>query len=144
VAWTYDADLDERKDEVRFLVGDTDTTIPLVQDEEIEYVLTQYVPADGKPAWLAAAHVCDAIAGKFARKMQQTLGPLSASNQQQWEHYVALAAHLRMLYATNGLGGGEGYVPGFIGFKPAGPILSGGGPTVLGGSQYSNPPGGGA
>lgn len=139
MGWTYDADIsDDRKDEVRFLVGDTDESVPLVQDEEIEYVLTQFPPADGKPAWLAAAHVCDAIAAKFARKMQQTLGPLSASNQQQYEHYVNEAARYRMLYVTGGQGTG-----GVSPMKVAGPVLSGGGPTVLGGSGYSNPPTGG-
>lgn len=140
MTWSYDVDTlndgtdESRKNEVRFLVGDTDETIPMVQDEEIEMTLLRYPPADSlKPAWLAAAHVCDAIAGKFARKMQQTLGPLSASNQQQYEHYVALASHLRLLYSTNGKASqGMGSV------TVAAPILSGGGPTYLGGSSYSN------
>ena len=141
MTWTYDAEVltddtdeDYRMTEVRFLVGDTDETIPLVQDEEIGMVLNQYPPTDDKPAWLAAAHVCDAIAGKFARKMQQTLGPLSASNQQQYEHYLQLAQQMRVLHATNG----KGVVSGMSGVVAAAPVLGGGGRTYLGGTPYSN------
>lgn len=136
MTWTYSGDPDgERKDEVRFLVGDTDTNAKLVQDEEIEFVLKQYPAASGKPAWLAAAHVCDAIAGKFARKINQSVGPLSASNEQQYEHYVALAQQLRVLHATNG----KGVIAGSMaGITPATPRLSGGGKTYLGSSSYLN------
>ena len=77
MTWTYDGDpTQDRTAEVRFLVGDTDQTDPLVQDEEIEFVLTQYVPVEGSPAWLAAAHVADGIAAKFARKADRSLGSL--------------------------------------------------------------------
>lgn len=126
MTWSYDGDPDgDRKDEVRFMVGDTTETAPLVQDEEIEYMLTLYVPVTGKPAWLAAAWVCDAIAAKFARQVQQSLGALSRSAQQQFEHYRDLAAHYRMLHNTNGAG--------TSGVKIAVPVLGGGGPTYLGG-----------
>lgn len=126
MAWTYDGDpTGDRKDEVRFMVGDTTETTALVQDEEIEYLLTLHAPVAGKPAWLAAAAVCDAIAGKFARAVQQSIGSLSRSAQQQFEHYRDLAAHYRMLYATNGQGASRSVI--------AVPVLGGGGPTYLGG-----------
>lgn len=131
--WTYDGDPDgNRTDEVRFMVGDTDPADPLVQDEEIDYVLTLHVPAVGKPAWLAAAWTCDAIAGKFARRMQQSIGSLSRSAQQQYEHYRDLAAHYRMLHATNG--------KGVTAAKVAYPVLGGGGPTYLGGKNGTYDP----
>lgn len=135
MTWTYDGDPNgDRKDQVRLLVGDTDTEDQLVQDEEIEFVLTQYVPVDGKPAWLAGAHTADMIAARFARKADRSVGPLSISAKQQRDHYRELAADLRMLHATNGLGN-----PGTLGaVKPASPILSGGGKTYLGGSTYLN------
>ena len=122
-------------DAVRFLVGDTVKATAMVQDEEIEYALAVYPKASGKPPWLAAAHVCDGIAGKFARKVQQSIGgALSASNQQQYEHYLALAQQFRVLHATNGKGVLNGSMAGVT---PAAPILSGGGSTVLGGGTYN-------
>lgn len=135
MTWTYDGDPSgDRKDEVRFMVGDTTQTTPLVQDEEISYILTMYPPDVNKPAWLAAAHTCDAIAGRLARQVQRSLGgALSASNQQQFEHYVALAAQFRALYATNGRA-----TTGLGSVRAAAPVLGGGGPTLLGGSTYQN------
>ena len=138
MTWTYDGDpTQDRTAEVRFLVGDTDQTDPLVQDEEIEFVLTQYVPVEGSPAWLAAAHVADGIAAKFARKADRSLGSLSISASQQRDHYRELAADLRMLWAT----GGRGNSSGLAGVVPAAPILGGGGPTYLGTSRYVDPEG---
>jgi hypothetical protein len=135
MAWNYSGDpASDRKDEVRFLVGDTDSSDPLVLDEEIEAVLVHYPPAEGKPAWLAGAHVADGLASKFARKMQRSIGSLSASAQQQYEHYREVAATLRMLYATNG----KGSTASGAGVTPAIPILSGGGKTYLGDTHYMN------
>lgn len=136
MTWTYAAaDIaSSRKDEVRFLVGDTDTLDPMVQDEEIDLVLTHFPPRTGKPAWLAAAHTCDAIAGRFGRQAQRAAGPLSISAQQRYEHYVQLAASLRQMYSTNG----QTSVGGFAGIPPGVPILGGGGRTYLGGSSYND------
>lgn len=136
--WTYDGDpMGDRKDEVRFLVGDTDTTEQLVTDEEVNFVLSQYPPVTGKPAWLASAHVADGIAARFARRADRSVGPLSISAKQQRDHYVELAASLRVLYATNGLSS----VAGMGAVKAASPRLGGGGPTRLDGGTYLHPEG---
>lgn len=138
MVWTYDADISgDRKDEVRWLVGDTTAADPLVQDEEIEYVLTQYPPVAGRPAWLAGAHVADAIAARFARKADRSIGTLSISAKQQRDHYRELAADLRALWATNG----QGNATAFAGVVVAAPVLSGGGRTYLGDTTYMNPEG---
>jgi hypothetical protein len=133
VTWTYSDPAGDRKDEVRLLVGDTDTTDQMVSDEEIDYVLTQYVPDDGRPAWLAGAHTCDIIAAKFGRQMQQSIGSLSRQAQMKFDHYRTLATDLRMLWATGGLGN--------AGMIPAEPVLGGGGKTYLGTNPYMNPEG---
>lgn len=142
MTWTYDGDpTGDRKDEVRLMVGDTDQTDPLVQDEEIAYYLTQFPPADTKPAWLAAAHVCDAIVGKFARKMDRSLGgALQQTASQQYDHYRQLAADLRALWATNGTSSQS--TLGSV--RPASPVLGGGGPSYLGSANgYDSPTPGG-
>jgi hypothetical protein len=122
MSWSYDGDpTGDRKDEVRFMVGDTDATEELVSDEEITFVLGQYPPDTDKPAWLASAHVADSIAAKFARRADRSIGPLS------------LAASLRALHATNGH-----TTSGMGGIRPAAPRLGGGGTTYLGGTTYIN------
>lgn len=131
MAWSYGADpMGDPIDEVHFLVGDTNAADPLLQDDEIEHLLSVYPKIEGKAAYLAGAAAADAIAAKFARKMSASVGPLSQQAQQQWEHYVALAAQLRVLYNTNGLG--------VVGLSQTArvlavsPVLGGGGPTILG------------
>lgn len=137
MTWTYtSAPETDRKDEVRVLVGDTDTTDQLIDDEMIDYALVQFVPDTGKPAWLAAAHICDTIAGKFGRRAQRSIGPLSISAQQQFDHYKDLAQQYRLLYASGGLA-----TTGLSGVKVAAPSLGGGGRTYLGTNTYMDPEG---
>lgn len=124
MTWTYTSNpTTEARDEVRLLVGDTDATAPLVQDEEIGYALLLHPRVAGVPAYRAAIHVVDAIVAKLARNMDRTLGPISQQASQQWEHYRQLAEDLRTAYTTGGLGKGSA-VPGL-------PILGGGGPLTL-------------
>lgn len=126
--WSYDeTDLTNRTNEVRFLVGDTDASDPLVQDEEIDRLLVLYPPIATKPAYLAAAAVADAIAFKFARLFDRSVGALQGSFSQKHQHYKALAETLRVAHQTNGVG-----VPVQGAIVLAAPVLGGGGPTVLG------------
>ena len=127
MAWSYDPALTDRMDEVRFLVGDTVQTDPMMQNEEIERLLVLYPPVLTQPAYLAAAAACDAIASRFGRQTQKSVGALSVSAQQKYEHYKELATVLRTAYQTKGVGE---KVNGVI--TVAAPILGGGGRTVLG------------
>lgn len=130
MAWTYGADpLNDPTDEVHFLAGDTDPDDPLLQDEEIALLLAMYPKPVGKPAYLAAAAACDAIAARFGRQMQRSIGDLAASAQQKFEHYLQLAAQLRAAYMTDG----EGLAQSPLRVRPASPVLGGGGQTYLDG-----------
>lgn len=119
--WTYSGNpASSAKDEVRFLVGDTDTNDQLVSDEEIAFVLG--VHADSASInYAAAAVVAEGIAAKFARKMDKSVGSLSVQAKQQRDHYVELARDLRRkggLSATGSYGvpklsgGGESHLMG--------------------------------
>lgn len=90
MTWTYDGDpSDNTKDEVRFLVGDTNTADRLVEDEEINYALAN------ESVYNAAATVSEAIAAKFAREADFSVDGLSKSLSQRSEHYRELAKKLR-------------------------------------------------
>lgn len=41
MAWTYDPEIPTDKDWVRLTIGDTNESFPLMQDEEIEYYITE-------------------------------------------------------------------------------------------------------
>lgn len=90
-AWTYSADpLSSDRDMVRFEVGDTDSTRPLVLDTEIAYALAQ----EGNPLYAAAA-ICSALAAKFSREADRTMGRTSVSASQRAVAYRAQVKELR-------------------------------------------------
>lgn len=91
MTWDYSGNpADSDKDKVRFLVGDTDTNDRLVEDEEINWALSEY-----PSVYVAAAEICEAIAAKFARKVDQSVGDLRISFSKQSDQYSKKAAQLR-------------------------------------------------
>lgn len=125
MAWTYSGNpASSARDEIRFLVGDTDSDSPQLSDEEIDYIATT-LPDKGVlyPNMAAAASAAAAIAAKYAKLIDKSVGSLSISYSQKHTQYTAMAKDL----STRASAGGAGRVP-------AGPVLGGGGRTYLGGS----------
>lgn len=96
MTWTYTGDPNvSQRDSIRFLIGDTDTTDQLVNDEEIAWVLT-----DTDSIYQAAHDLCTVIAAKFARlATSKSVGDLSLSYSDRSETYHRLAE--RMLHLAD-------------------------------------------
>ena len=97
MTFTYDVDdlgtttASGRRNAVRFLVGDTDSTDVQVQDDEITFALAQ----SSDNVYEAGAYCCRAIAAKYSRRVDTELdGALSASYSDLHAHYMALAENL--------------------------------------------------
>ncbi len=78
------------KDQVRSLVGDTDPTAPLIDDE----VIALYVPGGvlAQPdVYRAAVIVAKGIAGHFSRLADSSVGDVKVSLQQKAQGYLKLA-----------------------------------------------------
>lgn len=97
MSWSYSpSDLNTttasgRLNTVRLLVGDTDTTDQLVQDEEIAFALSQ----TGDNVYSAAVWICRAIAAKFSRMVTTTLdGALSANYSDRAKQYNQMAVQI--------------------------------------------------
>lgn len=90
MSWTYILPITTPKDEVRFHSGDTDASRPLVQDEEIAYVLSKQPNVT-----LAAAIICDSIVGKLSQNTDASVGDVSESSSQAAEAFRKKAADLR-------------------------------------------------
>ena len=91
MTWSYSGDPSSNdKDAVRYLVGDTDKDNPLIEDEEIEYVLS--IESN---VIRAGAMVAENIAGLFARKADRSIGDYSEKFSQIHEQYLNLAKELR-------------------------------------------------
>src|SRR5690606_25286855 len=107
MTWSYSGDPGlSAKDEVRFLVGDTDPDEQLVTDEEIEYALDQ----EGSVR-AAAVVVCESIQAGLAKKVDKAAGAVRVSLSQTADHYAKLCEQLRKRLA---LGSGAGAYAGGI------------------------------
>lgn len=90
MAWTYSGNPSaSTRDAVRFVIGDTDTTDQLLQDAEIDYMITEHGTIR-----MAASESCRAIAAKFARLMSRSIGGLSADFSAKHRQYLAMAESL--------------------------------------------------
>lgn len=83
------------KDAVRFLIGDTDDSDPLVQDEELNYLLGRFPQVE-----IAAANACEAIAARFARAADEKTGPTSKKFSQISANYRTRGKELRTTSLT--------------------------------------------
>lgn len=90
MAWTYGGDpAANDRDKIRFLVQDTDVVDQLLSDEEIAWLLTKNGVQE------SAAEAAEAIAAKFSRKADTTVGEVRVALGQRAEGYRKLAASLR-------------------------------------------------
>lgn len=104
MAWSYDptnlntTTASGRTNTVRLLVGDTDTSDQLVQNEEISFALKQ----NGDNVYTTAAWVCRVIASKFARLVDTQLdGALEVNYSDRAKQYTALAFQMDSMAKKN-------------------------------------------
>lgn len=108
MTWTYDgmpgsSTADERRDAVRLLIGDTDSTDEKLTDEEIAYALAQ----TSNETYTAAAICARAVAGKYANLTDTDFEGVSDKFSQRQAHYLKLATQLERqakTYGSKGLG----------------------------------------
>lgn len=85
--WSYSGDPTvSQRDAVRFIIGDTDENDPLLQDAEIDYMITTHGTTR-----IASAESCRAVAAKFARLMNRSIGGLSADFSAKHSQYLTMA-----------------------------------------------------
>jgi hypothetical protein len=98
MSWTYSGDpSSSAKDEVRFLVGDTDEGDPLLRDAEVTYAINQ---TGG--VITAAIRCCELIMSKFSRLADESIGPLRIDYSQKAKGYRTMISQLRERLFLNG------------------------------------------
>lgn len=90
MTWTYISPASGNRDKVRTYIGDTDSTDPLLSDEQITYALSE-----AGTVRAASALCAEWIAALFSRKADKSVGDLSISYSQRASQYTQLAAGLR-------------------------------------------------
>lgn len=89
---------------VRFLIGDTDRTVRLLSDTEIQYLLTTWLPRQDSVIYVAAV-AAEQIAAKFAGVVSINADGVNVGLSDLTERFTQLAARLRALHREGQVGG---------------------------------------
>lgn len=71
MSWTYTPDFTTKRDQVRFLIQDTQSTRPLLSDQEIAWVVSTEANV-----YMAAAMCCDTLVAKAGNVKTRWIGDL--------------------------------------------------------------------
>ena len=100
MSWTYSGNpADSPIDECRFLIGDTNEDEPIMQDEEIQYIIDTYGPNYNQIKF----QLFNRAATLFARDIKRTLGPQSEDPTDRLNFYKQQAASYKAKLAASGL-----------------------------------------
>lgn len=111
---TYADPASSEKDAVRFLIGDTNPAKALVQDEEINWMISKWKPIHGTIEYVASV-VAESIAARFAREANYSADGVSVGLANLGQQFRDLAANLRQQHKSLLVGGGPdvgGITPG--------------------------------
>lgn len=86
MAWTYVDPSSSDKDHYRFLLSDTDEEDPILQDEEINFVI-QSTEKHYERLYM----LFNAAATKFAREIENKVGPIEENPQSRMRYFSAKA-----------------------------------------------------
>jgi len=105
MAWTYSGDpSSSQRDELRFLVQDTDQGFPLLQDEELDYLITTWLERYDSLTYVAAVAAAS-ISRKFAGIVSVSADGVSVNTADLAQRYRDLAEGLRDEYKAAQVGG---------------------------------------
>lgn len=100
MSWTYSGDPSNSvKDECRFLIGDININAPIMQDEEIEYIISEAGSNENKLKYMLFKHA----ATIFARDIKRTLGPQSEDPTERLKFFKEQAASYKAKLTSAGI-----------------------------------------
>lgn len=88
-------------DAARFLIGDTNPDAPIMQDEEIQYIIDTH--GDGKLTNTVKYQLFNRTATLFARDIKRSLGPQSEDPTSRLNFYKEQAEYYKQLVAAGGV-----------------------------------------
>jgi len=84
MSWSYSGNPNDSEiDRYRFLIGDTDESAPIMQDEEIQFLIDQYGSNENRLRQMLFSHA----ATIFARDIKRSLGPQSEDPTERLRYF---------------------------------------------------------
>ncbi len=94
MTWTNDSTISTNRDKVRVLIGDYDSTNPLLSDEELCFLEGEFGGTDTSIYETAVAAIDIAIAGLARKPESKSVGPLSLSYANRIRNLQAARARI--------------------------------------------------
>lgn len=92
MTWTYSGDpTSSARDQLRYRIGDTDQSSPLLSDEELDFELAEVSGSVAR----AAPSAAEEILSRFARQVDKSVGDLRISASQRHAQYARTVAKLK-------------------------------------------------
>lgn len=88
-------------DAARFLIGDTDPNAPIMQDQEIQYIINTH--GNGSMTNTVKFQLFDRAATLFARDIKRSLGPQSEDPTSRLDFFREQSRYYRGLVAAGGV-----------------------------------------
>ena len=105
MSWSYSGDpATSDKDEVRFYLQDTDAGFPLLTDEEIQWLIDEWMPKYDSLIYVASVGAAT-ISRKFAGMVSVMADGVNVQTGDLAQRYRDLAAELRDQYKAGQIGG---------------------------------------
>lgn len=100
MSWSYSGDPSSSQlDECRFLLGDTIKDQPIMQDEEIDYLIAKYSTNSNQLLY----QLFSRAATLFARDIKRSLGPQSEDPTERLKYFRDSAAQYKAMTVNIGL-----------------------------------------
>lgn len=100
MSWTYSGDPSSSDlDKCRFLISDTDESNPIMQDEEIQFLIESAKNNEVRLRYLLFAQA----ATRFSRDIKRTLGPQSEDPTGRLSYYQEQAAAYKAMIVASGI-----------------------------------------
>ena len=104
MTWTYSGNPDSSvRDELRFILQDTDTNFQLLSDEELDYLLAAWIPRYDSVTYVAAVAAA-VIARKFTGIVNVSADGVSVDTSSLAARFAVQAAALREEYKAAKVG----------------------------------------
>lgn len=99
MTWTYSGNPGASdKDKYRFLVGDTNEDQPILQDEEIQFIIDEH-----SNHYTRLFHLFDKAATFFSREITTALGPIEEDPVERRNYFIRQANYYKSVNAASGI-----------------------------------------
>lgn len=100
MSWSYSGDPKSSDlDRIRFIIGDTDSTEPIMQDQELAYLISEYGSNDNMLMYQSFMRA----ATLFARDIKRSLGPHSEDPTERLKYFKDMTAQYKSKLTATGI-----------------------------------------